>query len=125
MAKSPGSRGRPPFEPTDAQRAVVRALRANGVDHETIATYLGIHERTLYKYFREEMDRGIALFTAEVGLKLADKIRAGDTTAIIFWLKARARWRTVDRDDDAPPAPTGAADELSDADLASIAQRGG
>ncbi|HEY0181244.1 MAG TPA: hypothetical protein VGC09_00415 [Rhodopila sp.] len=95
------------------------------MDHETIATYLGIHERTLYKYFREEMDRGIALFTAEVGLKLADKIRAGDTTAIIFWLKARARWRTVDRDDDAPPAPTGAADELSDADLASIAQRGG
>ena len=90
-AKSPG--GRPPHEPTKATRDTVRLHAIVGTRHEMIAQVLQVDVKTLYKYYRRELDTARALANAHVGGALFNKALAGDTTAQIFWMKTRARWK--------------------------------
>jgi hypothetical protein len=70
-----------------------------GTDHQNIAKALGIDSKTLRKYFREELDLGLAKANAAIGGALFNKAKGGDTTAMIFWLKTRARWRETNHHD--------------------------
>ena len=90
-AKSPG--GRPPHEPTKATRDTVRLHAIVGTRHEMIAQVLQVDVKTLYKYYRRELDTARDLANAQVGGALFNKALAGDTTAQIFWMKTRARWK--------------------------------
>jgi hypothetical protein len=85
--------GRPAFQPTDAQRRLVRSLAACGTRQDLIASMLEISSRTLRKHFRNELDRAAIEVNTQVAQTLFNKALAGDTTAMIFWLKCRANWR--------------------------------
>lgn len=66
---------------------------------EEIAMALGISQATLirrkknYEDFASAIKRGRAKANIFVGGKLMQKIKDGDTTATIFYLKTRCRWK--------------------------------
>lgn len=84
--------GRPPHEPTKQTRELVSLHATMGTDQETIADLLGIDPKTLRKYYRAELDQSLAKANATIGGVLFNKAKAGDTAAMIFWMKTRARW---------------------------------
>jgi hypothetical protein len=83
----------PPHEPTDQMRVTAKTLSGLGVPHEDICHILSISKPTLHKYYREELDKGHAEANAKVAQSLFQQATSGNTTAMIFWLKARAGWR--------------------------------
>ena len=85
--------GRPPHEPTEQTRLQAKTLAAVGIRHEDIAAKLGITADTLTKYYRKELDDGRVDANAQIGKSLFEQARAGNTTAMIFWLKTRAGWK--------------------------------
>lgn len=82
-----------PHEPTDKDRATVESMCAYGIPQEDIAAVIGIDDKTLRKYYREELDTATAKANAKVAQALYKKaIDKDDTSAQIFWLKTRAKW---------------------------------
>lgn len=80
--------------PSDKSRAEVGALTSFGNTQEEIADHLGISVDTLAKYYRDELDNSVVRANAKVAAKLFRKATVDeDLTAIIFWLKTRAKWR--------------------------------
>ena len=86
--------GQPPFEPTEADRELVRTMAASGIPQVNIARCIrgGIDPKTLRKNFRDELDTSALLANNEVAKTLYQKAIAGDTTAMIWWTKTRMRW---------------------------------
>ena len=76
----------------------VEDLAAQGLTYEQIADALGISVRTLdgrrseSADFADAIKRGRAKGIEVVTNKLFEQCREGNTTAIIFFLKARAGW---------------------------------
>lgn len=92
--------GRPPHKPTSEQRAQVEALTACGVSQAAISRIIGVDQKTLHVHYRDELDLGLDKANAQVAGKLfrtAMGNSPGALTAMIFWLKTRARWRTTDQ----------------------------
>lgn len=86
-----------PHKPTDKTRDLVRQHAIVGTRQESICAILGISVPTLLKHYRQELDNARDEANAAVGGALFNKAMSGDTTAMIFWLKTRARWKeTVD-----------------------------
>ena len=92
------------FVVNDTLREKVRHLAGLGVPQDDIARILGCAPKTLRKRFRDELDRGAAEANATVAGSLFLAARAGNITAIIFWLKTRGRWRERRAADPAPSA---------------------
>ena len=86
---------RPRFQPTPEHQQLVRKLVACGNTQEGIALMVGVRSpKTLRKYFREELARAAIEANTQVAHSLYKSAVSGkDTTAAIFWLKCRARWR--------------------------------
>lgn len=84
---------RPPHEPTPASRQLVQLHATIGTTQAVIADILGIDDKTLRLYYREELDHASAQANATIGGALFNKAKSGDTTAMIFWMKTRAGWR--------------------------------
>lgn len=84
---------RNPHEPTPESRQLVQLHSMVGTPQATIADILNIDDKTLRKYYREELDQAEARANATIGGALFNKAKAGDTAAMIFWMKTRARWR--------------------------------
>jgi hypothetical protein len=89
-------------EPTAATRKQVEAMIAYGVPEADVARVVGIHDSTLRKYYRTEIDTAHAKANARVAEALFQQAMKGNVTAQIFWLKTRARWR---EDSQAPVQP--------------------
>ncbi len=89
---------RPTFVPTPEQRRTVRAMAAFGIPQPDIAAVIGICDRTLRKAFREELDRAAAEANAKVAEVCFRMATSGTVpAATFFWLKTRAGWREVNR----------------------------
>jgi hypothetical protein len=88
-----GKSGRPRHKPTDESREEVRRLAGFGIPAEDIGLVIGVTRPTLIKYYRTELDDGVAKANAHVAGFLFNQARAGNVTAQIFWLKTRARWK--------------------------------
>jgi hypothetical protein len=88
-SKKTGPKGHHPSKQT---RELVSVHATIGTDQETIAGLLDIDPKTLRKYYRKELDESTARANAAVGGALFNKAKGGDTTAMIFWMKTRARW---------------------------------
>jgi len=73
----------------------VKTLAAVGMQQEHIATKLKISVDTLYKHYKEELALGTADANADIAKTLYQQAKSGNTTAMIFWLKTRARWKEV------------------------------
>jgi len=86
-------KGRPPHLPNDTTRNRVFILSTVGTRHEDIATVLNISHDTLVKYYKEELDKGRIEANASVAETLFKQAKEGNTTAMIFWLKSRAKWK--------------------------------
>ena len=86
-----------PHVPTDRLRGEVSALTSFGNTQEQIAMHLGIDIDTLAKYYRDELDNSVLRANAKVAKGLFKKATEDeDLTAMMFWLKTRARWRERD-----------------------------
>ena len=86
-------KGRPPHLPNADTRNRVYILSTVGTRHEDIATVLSISHDTLVKYYKEELDKGRIEANASVAETLFKQAKEGNTTAMIFWLKSRAKWK--------------------------------
>ena len=86
-------KGRPPHLATEDTRNRVYILSTVGTRHEDIATVLSISHDTLVKYYKEELDKGRIEANASVAETLFKQAKEGNTTAMIFWLKSRAKWK--------------------------------
>ena len=80
-------------EPTEETRATAKRLSALGCPHEDIATRLKISADTLVKYYQEELDEGRIDANASIAGTLFQQAKSGNTTAAMFWLKTRAKWK--------------------------------
>ena len=114
-------------EPTEKQRGHVEVMAGMGIPHEEIARYIGITLKTLYRHYRHELDIGGTKATFEVARTLYNKATGGDTTAAIFWLKARAGWSERSQvaltDKDGEPLKLGISAVLSDDEKPAEAKR--
>lgn len=85
--------GTPAHEPTVETRAQVAALVAFGIPQIHIARQVGISDETLRKYYQNELDCGLHDANSQVANVLFEKaVIQKDLSAVIFWLKTRARW---------------------------------
>ena len=81
----------------------VEKLAALGLSREQIADGLGISASTFYarqresKDFAEAVKRGEAKGVGVVASALMKQIKEGNVTAMIFYLKAKAGWRDINR----------------------------
>lgn len=81
-----------PHEPTEETRKMAKTLSGLGVPQDDIATLIGVSKPTLHKHYREELDKGMAEANAKVAGSLFNQAVGGNTSAAIFWMKARANW---------------------------------
>jgi orotate phosphoribosyltransferase-like protein len=87
----------PSHKPTSESRESVTALKSFGNTDAEIATYLDISVETLTKYYKRELETAVVDANRAVANSLFKKATKGnDVSAQTFWLKTRARWRTVD-----------------------------
>jgi len=82
-----------PFEATDKQRKAVETMVAYGVPQAEICRALEIDPKTLRKHFRDELDQAVHRANAKIAERLYRAAMDGSVGAMIFWLKARAKWR--------------------------------
>jgi hypothetical protein len=115
-------RGRPPYEPTDKDRATVKTMAAFGVPEYDIAKVLGISDRTLRKYFWRELEVGHIEANSQVAASLFKVATGAGPQAVqaqMFWLRCRAGWRDKD-----PPAAEPPGKKEQRAAIAATAERG-
>lgn len=89
----PGA-GRKPFVPTPTERKQVETMAGLGLRQPEIALLVrdGISLATLLRHFRRELTRGTAKASSQVAQSLYQQALAGNTTAAIWWTKARMGW---------------------------------
>ena len=80
-------------EPTKTTRDTVMMHAMVGTPQDDIARVIGIDAKTLRLHYRDELDLATAKANATIGGALFNKAKGGDTTAMIFWMKTRAKWK--------------------------------
>ena len=88
--------GQNKFKPSDADRNTVKSMAAAGFKHESIARCLGAHGidlKTMYKYFRDELDTSADMANAVIANVAYSAAARGEAWAVCFWLKCRGRWK--------------------------------
>jgi len=101
---------RPAIEITEEIIEKAESLAARGLTMEQIASCLGMGERTLYEKkalypqlaqaIKEGGDKGISI----IANALFENAKSGNTTAQIFYMKARAKWQDHHKEDKADEA---------------------
>ena len=90
--------GRPIIKLSDSQKIEVKAL-AQYLSQEQIADYLGVTRKTFAAIIERDPEvfthykKGKATAVVSVAKGLVQKAIAGDTTAMIFFLKTQAGWK--------------------------------
>ena len=94
---------KPLHQPTDKTRAEIIALRSYGVPIKEVAAYIGIDDKTLYKYYKDELENSATKANANVGKFLyqaasGQALTTGAThsdcvRAAMFWAKTRMGWK--------------------------------
>ena len=79
-------------KPTNESRKTVEITSCLGLPHEQIALLVGIDDKTLRKYYREELDLGKAKANGQIAKTLYSKAVGGDTTSLIWWTKTQMKW---------------------------------
>jgi hypothetical protein len=82
-----------PHEITDNNRRIAEQMSGLGLPHEQIGAIIGIDDKTLRKYYQQELKIGKAKSSSNVAKTLYDKALNGDTTACIWWTKAQMGWK--------------------------------
>jgi hypothetical protein len=87
--------GRPGYKPTDDDRKTVSLMCAVGIPHEGIAACIGdgIDDKTLRKYFVEELKTAKIRANAKIGGSIFNAAMAGNMTAASLWAKTQMGWK--------------------------------
>lgn len=90
---------RPPHKPTPEDRKQVEILSGLGIPQDQICRLIGggISEKTLRKWYAQELADGVPKANSQVSKSLFQKAVAGDTTAQIWWTKTRMGWKDTSR----------------------------
>jgi hypothetical protein len=89
---------RPQWTPTPEILEKAESYAALGLTKEQIASCLGIGERTLYEkvhdcpQFAQAIKRGLDKGISRMANLLVKHAEAGNSSSVIFFLKARAKW---------------------------------
>lgn len=83
--------------PTDEKRAIVRALAKYGVRQYDIAVQIGVTTGTLVKYYRPELDAGMAEAAEGLAKTAYQMAMDGDVRMMIFLLKTRLGYKETTR----------------------------
>lgn len=123
MVKRAGP-GRPKHEPTKEQREAVQVMAAAGVNHDSIATIIGVSDETLRKHYATELAHGNAKIVAAVAGALIKRALGQGPDAVNaqkFFLERRGGddWRA--KQEVTHRGAIGRAGDLTDAELADIA----
>lgn len=95
-----GKPGRKPHVPTDKDRKMVQSMIGFGITQNQISKIMGVSADTLQRHYRDELDTGVARANSLVAQNLfsiATGKGSGSVAAAIFWMKTRAQWREVNR----------------------------
>jgi len=85
--------GRPPFHPSDEDRAQIACMSRLGIPQAQIAIVFGITEQTLRKHCRQELNMAVEA-NLKVVTTLFEMATSGQNTAAsIFWAKTRCGFR--------------------------------
>jgi hypothetical protein len=87
-------------KPTAESRNMVQLLTGMGSGADDVARVLGVTARTIFRHYRVELDRGVAVANMNVAQSLYRKAMGNgpqSVAACIFWMKTRGGWREVDR----------------------------
>jgi hypothetical protein len=101
---STNGKGQPPFVPTQEQRVAVMQYVGCGFTRESISVIMAIPDSTLDKHFAWELQHGKLMIDAKILRGIVTQAVEGDKTMSIFWAKARAGWRDIGKDSEAPGA---------------------
>jgi len=89
---------RKPHQKTPQLAGMIENMAAFGITVKQICAIVGVHERTLLKYYKHELETGPPKAIANVANSLY-RIATGDgpqaARAAEFYLRTRARWSTV------------------------------
>ncbi len=83
-------------EPTEENRQRVFRGSKCGVKRDDLCQILGIGRTVFEKYYYDAFEKGRIYANETVAEKLYEQCMEGNVTALIFWLKARAKWRETD-----------------------------
>lgn len=97
------AKGQKPHKPTDETRTLARTLSGLGVPQKDICLLVKCNKETLHKYYRDELDEGMAEANAKVAGSLFQQATQGNTVAAIFWLKVRMGWKERDQGSEDDP----------------------
>jgi hypothetical protein len=97
---NPLGAGKPPYVPTDKDRAVVKIMVAGGIQYPFIAESLRISPKTLQRHYAHELKFGAAEANATVVARLFKQTET-NIRATEFWLTNRDRknWQHTQRVD--------------------------
>lgn len=93
MRERPGQK---PHEMTEELKRIAYEGGKYGIPRKQIAAQMGIGEATLFKYYKDIMNKGDAEANGEVAKSLFRRATSNGpdaTTAAIFWCKTRMGWK--------------------------------
>lgn len=83
--------------PNDTDRAKIEAYAALAMPEEIIAELLEIPLEELQKHYARDLLLAPHKANSKIAKRMFDDGLSGNTTAQIFWLKARAGWKEQDK----------------------------
>lgn len=90
-----GTRGTLPYEPTDEIADEVEVFARLGLTNSQIGEYFKLADSTLRKYYGHKLQSGRINGVKFAAEKLQEKVKEGNLTAIIFYLKTRGSFLEV------------------------------
>lgn len=91
---APGSSpkgGRPPHDPTDANRKIVALMAGIGLPHERIAEKIGVAVETMQLHYERDLANGETEFLTQAGNVVARNLAKGDQRAAEFVLTHKGK----------------------------------
>jgi hypothetical protein len=89
-------RGKPRYEPKEADRTTVLVMTAAGIKQEDVALCIGakgIDPKTLRQHFRRELAIGVAKINGLCSQGIVRAMQNGEPWSLCFWAKTRMGWR--------------------------------
>lgn len=83
--------------PTAASRKAVAEGVACGLEVEDIAYLMGISPYEVEFHYKEELERGTRITSAEVASAILKNAKNGDSSSQQFWMKHRAGWAAANK----------------------------
>jgi hypothetical protein len=112
--ETPRRRGQPAFKPNDAQRDMVKLMTGFGIPQDRIRLIIPnpntgnpITKETLEIAFREEIRVGSMEMDGIAMTSLARRVKEGNMTAIIWYMKNRMGWKDVVQNQNQQIGPNG------------------